>query len=301
MPPGQAYAMLDGVLWVASVVGVALVVLVLSDLFLTLLHPSGRGRLNRAVMEGVWWLLRRPGLRRAASITGPVGVASVVLLWLLLSIIGWALVYLPFVPGSFSYADDLQPRLRSDLLDAVYISTVTLATLGFGDIVPSTSWLRLLVPVQALTGFAVLTAAVTWIMQLYPALGRRRALASRLAALRRADASGQLRRLHPASASALLGGVTAELSRIAVDITHYPETAYFLDADDGSSLPATVGTAGSLAAAGADAADRDTRLGADVLAHVLDGFAGTLRSNLGVRGESTDDVLAAYTRSHGRA
>lgn len=293
--------MLGAVLWVLSLVGAALVLLVLSDLFLTLLHPGGRGRLNRAVMEGVWWLMRRPLLRRAAALTGPLGVASVVLLWLLLSILGWALVYLPFVPGAFSYAPDLEPRSRSDLLDAVYISTVTLATLGFGDIVPSTAWLRLMVPVQALTGFAVLTAAVTWMMQLYPALGRRRALAGRLSALRRAEVTVQLRRLHPASASALLGGVSVELSRIAVDIRHYPETAYFLDADDGSSLPATVGTAGSLVAAGAEAVDLDTRLGARVLGDVLDGFAGTLRSNLGLQGETTDDVLASYSRSHGRA
>jgi hypothetical protein len=35
------------------------------------------------------------------------------------------------------------------------------ATLGFGDIVPESEWLRIVVPAQALIGFALLTAAVT--------------------------------------------------------------------------------------------------------------------------------------------
>ncbi|MFC7876169.1 ion channel [Isoptericola sp. NPDC057391] len=34
---------------------------------------------------------------------------------------------------------------------------------GFGDIVPTTPWLRLATtPLQALIGFALLTAAVSW-------------------------------------------------------------------------------------------------------------------------------------------
>ena len=36
------------------------------------------------------------------------------------------------------------------VLDAVYVSLVTVARLGFGDVVPRDGWLRIAVPVQAL-------------------------------------------------------------------------------------------------------------------------------------------------------
>jgi hypothetical protein len=66
------------------------------------------------------------------------------------------------------------------VLDALYLSTVAMSTLGFGDIVPVDGWLRLVVPVQALVGFLLLTAAVSWVLQVYPAPARRRVLAVRL-------------------------------------------------------------------------------------------------------------------------
>jgi hypothetical protein len=54
---------------------------------------------------------------------------------------------------------------------------VTLATLGYGDIVPTSDLLRVLVPLEALVGFALLTAALSWVISVYPALSRRRSLA----------------------------------------------------------------------------------------------------------------------------
>lgn len=286
--------------WLWTVLGAVLLLLVGADVFVKLLHPSGRGPLSKAAMESVWWLSRRLARRGAVKMTGPFAVASVVLLWLVLSVLGWALVYLPHMPGSFSFSPGLSPLLRSDVVDAVYLSTVTLGTLGFGDIVPVSTWLRFLVPLQALSGFAVLTAAVTWVLQLYPALGRRRALAGRLSALDRAGAVDQLTALDPSSASALLDGLSAELARMTVDVTHYPETAYFLDADEATSLPAAVHVAQALVEAGAGAAHPDTRLGAAVLGHVLDDFAGVLRHSLDLEGDSTDEVFETYARSHGR-
>ena len=61
----------------------------------------------------------------------------VVLAWVVLILLGWALVYWPHQPDGFVFGSSLDPTSRAGLLDAVYLSTVTLATLGFGDIVPA--------------------------------------------------------------------------------------------------------------------------------------------------------------------
>ena len=63
------------------------------------------------------------------------------------------------------------------LVDSLYASLVAVATLGFGDITPTTSWLRILVPLEALIGFAVLTAGLSWVLSVYPVLHRRSSFA----------------------------------------------------------------------------------------------------------------------------
>jgi len=65
--------------------------------------------------------------------------------------------------------------------------------------------------VQALLGFVLLTAAVTWVLQIYPALTRRRALAIRLSLLRRADAVRVLSEEDVPMAANLLEDLAGEL------------------------------------------------------------------------------------------
>ena len=90
----------------------------------------------------------------------------VVLAWVALIVLGWTLVYWPHLEDGFFITGALQETSRGGFLDALYLSMVTVATLGFGDIVPTDEWLRIAVPVQALLGFALLTAAVTWVLQI---------------------------------------------------------------------------------------------------------------------------------------
>src|SRR3954465_3743867 len=126
---------------------------------------------------------------------------------------------------------------------------VTLGTLGFGDIVPTEEWLRIAVPVQALLGFALLTAAVTWVLQIYPALPRRRSLAIRLSLLRRADAVRVLSEEDVPMAANLLEDLAGEVVQARVDLTQYAETYYFRDGEASASLAANIGTAVQLASA----------------------------------------------------
>lgn len=273
--------------WLVSAFGVAMVALALADVFRTLCHPRGRGSLSRTVAAAVWRLGRRPAW------AGPVALASVIAAWELLVVLGWALVYLPHLPSGFVLTGSVDPATRGGLLDAIYLSLVTAATLGFGDIVPAAGWLRLAVPMQALVGFGLLTAAVSWVLQLYPALTRRRALGIRLTLLRRVGAGRD-----PAALGPLLHGLAASVVRVRVDLVQHPVTYYFRDSDRASALSAAIGYAGELAAVDVDDGAVDARLGAALLRCALRDLADVLDQRFLHVGGTTTEVLAAYATDH---
>lgn len=167
-----------------TALGIVVIVAGLMDMFHTLLHPSGQGRLSRLVLSTVWKVSKATG-HRAGSAVGPAAMVAVVLLWVVLQAAGWALIYYPHVPGGFMYSSGIDAAAYPDAVEAVYVSVVTLSTLGYGDVVATDSWIRVAAPFEALTGFALLTAALTWFTQIYPPLMRRRALALELKAGRR--------------------------------------------------------------------------------------------------------------------
>lgn len=277
-------------MWPLSLLGGVVVLGVLRDIFHTLLHPGGHGQLSRRVMRSVWWTARRAG-RLGMSLAGPLAMLAVIVTWLALMVVGWALVYLPHLPGSFSYATGLDPSSRTPLVDAAYLSLVTGATLGFGDIVPQVDWLRILTPVQAFMGFALFTAGVTWVLQIYPALGRRRALAVRLGLL--TAHLGDAQRLPPS----VLHALAAEVIAVRVDLEQYAETYYFHDGPSTSLarvLPATVALAE--AAAGLDDAERCAA--GRVLMGALDELAALLAEQFLSRGDDRDATILAYRADH---
>ena len=206
--------------WVVTVLGVAVVLAVLRDIFHTLWHPSGHGGLGRQVLAAIWRIGRpRRGHRRVRALAGPLAMVVVVMAWVALIVLGWTLIYWPHLDDGFFITESLKETSRGGLLDALYLSMVTLATLGFGDIVPTAEWLRVAVPLQAMLGFVLLTAVVTWVLQVYPALTRRRALAIRLSLLRRADAVRVLAEEDVPMAANLLEDLAGEVVQARVDLT----------------------------------------------------------------------------------
>jgi hypothetical protein len=285
--------------WLITGFGAVIVLVALRDIFHTIWHPTGRGDLSHLVMRGLWRLGQRRRDRGTAGVlTGPLALAVVILLWLALLIGGGALVYVPHMPEGFVLQSGLDVRERSVVLDAVYLSTVTLATLGFGDIVPQAGWLRVLVPAQALIGFALLTGSVTWVLQVYPALTRRRALAVRLALLRTVAPGDLVGDPESALAAPLLDDLASALVQARVDVTQYSETYYFRDGVEEAALPAMLAVASGLCAVGRAAPRKDVRVAAGLLGTAIDDFARVLDEQFLRVGGSTDEILTAYARAH---
>ncbi|MFI8825407.1 potassium channel family protein [Streptomyces sp. NPDC053431] len=286
--------------WLLSLVGGALVLFILRDVFHTLWHPTRHGGLSRVVMRAVWHVSsRRSTPWRSAGLSGPTGMLAVVALWSLTVAVGWGLIYWPHMPEDFSYATGLTPAEHAGPLDAFYYSMVTLATLGLGDIAPTSGWLRVLAPMEALIGFALLSATVAWILGIYPALARRRTLALRLSHVRRSPADE--RALDSAGGAALLDGLASGIATVTVDFLQYAESYYFFDGDENTSLPRQLGHATVLADQAARAEHPDVRLSASVLRMALEDLATVLDERFLRSGGPPDRIFAAYSDDHDRS
>lgn len=284
--------------WLVTITGAVTVVLVLRDLFHTIWHPSGHGLLAPLVMRGTWRATRSLG-ERARSLAGPLGILLVMVAWASLAVLGWALVFLPHLPGSFSYATGLLPDQRSMPLDALYLALVTVTTAGFGDIVPVEGWLRAVTPLAALMGITLVTAAVTWVLQLYPALARRRVLAVRVrllaGELEGNPAAAGLAQLPTSTVHELASAVTAT----RIDFTQYAEGYWFFDRPD-TALAAGLPVLLRLADAGRDADRSEQRVAAAVLRGSLDDLAATLDRQFLHSDRDTAGVLAMYAERSGQ-
>lgn len=215
----------------------ALLALLLADVFLTVFDPRGRGGpLNRVQNRSLWRLMRVLARRKPAALSlgAPLLVVLTLCVWVLLLVAAFAIAYYPFIdtflvsPGS----------TRGPWVEAIYYSGYTAATLGFGDIVPDLPWLRLLAPIEAFLGFALLSVSVTYLLAVYRELLAMHTLATTLDAWHEAGLLEQLERDTIAAPTerflewasvAVLHGLNAHFQ--------YPVLHYFRAEDARRALP----------------------------------------------------------------
>lgn len=180
------------------------------------------------------------------------------------------------------------------------MSAVTLTTLGYGDVVATDPWIRLATPLQALTGFALLTAALTWFTQIYPPLSRRRALALELKGLADVGWAQELPDLGPAGVSRVLDTTAAEVSKVRIDFAQHSEGFYFQEEDPDLALARQLSYALTM---------RDAALASDqpavrssgrrleiAVRHLCSELDGTFLHT----GGNPEEVVAAYAAEHRR-
>lgn len=168
--------------WAASVVGAGIGVLVVADVFLTVLHMDRDGPLARFVMKAIWRVsvhaarLAPTGGITIRGLAGPLAIAAIFVAWTALFVLAFALIYWPHL-GAFA-ADE--PIEGLGLSSALYFSGNVTTVLGLGDITPLRVPLQILTVVQAGLGFGVFTAGVTYLVNVILSAGRRNALTQRL-------------------------------------------------------------------------------------------------------------------------
>ncbi|WP_230555215.1 potassium channel family protein [Rhodococcus sp. I2R] len=284
--------------WISTIAGALLIALGLRDIYATLWHPRGLGTVSRAIFATVWRVARATSRRgNALGSVGPVGIVLTAMTWAMLLVVGWALIYLPHIVDGFYYSSSLTLQDSSNPVKALYLSIVTAATLGFGDITPAYSALRIAIPLQALMGFILFTAAISWVLQVYPALVKRRAAARQLSLLSRTDGERTVRDGEASIAYQVLASVTAALTQADMDLAQYSETYYFRDPQADMSLAATGAYALTLAAAGSQSSSADVRSAADMLSAQAGHLARELDEFLNTGG-SPEEVYRSFAENH---
>ena len=222
---------------VERVLGGVLMLLVLADVFLTVLYARmGTGLLSRQVARGTWKLFRavspRSSRGRGAvlSFCGPTIVVVLVLLWALGLAAGAALVIHPALGSGVRAGSGQTP---TDFVSALLAGGSSLSIVGAGDFSPHTTGYRLFYLFNSLVGASVLSLTLTYLMQVYTALRSRNTLGLKLhlQSGETADAAELLAGLGPEGqfdgGHNLLSEMAAEMSSTKEGHHFYPVLFYF--------------------------------------------------------------------------
>ncbi|PPS42723.1 potassium channel family protein [Chroococcidiopsis sp. TS-821] len=186
--------------WLSQILGTGLVVLALADIYMTVLYPRGeRGILSVLLARGLWQVFCF-GARfirqrdRILSYMGPTLLVVTIAVWIFLLILGFASIYWPALGNEIQMEGKATP---TDFATAIYYSGYSLVTLGTGDITPRTSTYRLLMILESMLGFSVLTINLTFLQSVYSQLMQRNIFALSLhhRTGRTADAAVMLARM----------------------------------------------------------------------------------------------------------
>ena len=213
-----------------QVVGAALILLFLADIFLTVLYArAGTGCLapywNRAVWASLRASSRLFGSRRGAilSLAGPLIVVALVGFWALGLTVGAALIIRPELGTAIKPSSGGTP---TDFITALLVAGNSLSIVGSGDYAPHTAGTRILFLINSLIGASVLSLVLSYLVQVYSALRGRNALALtiHLMTAGTGDAAEILARLGLDSKS---GDATSELGNLARALAVTKEAHHF--------------------------------------------------------------------------
>jgi hypothetical protein len=172
--------------WITIPFGLTLVGLAMLDVFLTVLHVQVESPISNHLERRVWQLLVQisrtlpPHARDELLGWGaPLMIGGIVVFWSILYVVGFALLYVPYVHSpSVFFITGVQPQFSFE--DALYFSALTFFTLGYGEIVPVHPILRLLAVLQGALGLTTLSLSVTYLLSVYPLIARKIGLAESL-------------------------------------------------------------------------------------------------------------------------
>jgi hypothetical protein len=220
-----------------QVLGAALMVLALVDVFMTVLYARARGGMiahtvSIAVWRGFRGLARLTGRHEASvlSLCGPAVLVMLLLAWALTLTLGAALIIWPELGDGVRASAGETPR---DFITALFASGNSLSIVGAGGFEPHTTAMRAVYLFNSIAGASVLSLTLTYLMQVYTALLRRNsfALTLHLLSAESDDAAELICGLGPRgnfdTGATTLADLSSELALIKEMHHLYPVLFYF--------------------------------------------------------------------------
>ncbi|HKP87615.1 MAG TPA: potassium channel family protein [Blastocatellia bacterium] len=165
-----------------TALGVGLILISANDAYVTILHSRGRnGPISHVLCRSIWraaraiaFKLSRKQRHKRLNSVGPLLMPMLIGGFIILLVLGFALVYYPRMTSDFTINREAP---IAPWIESLYFSGVTLTTLGFGDIVPRTDWMRVVAIIESGAGFGLMSLAITYVVAVYRALERKRTAA----------------------------------------------------------------------------------------------------------------------------
>lgn len=284
--------------WWTSIAGVLIVAWTLREIFKDLFQPSGSGSLSSFLGRWIFQVSKHvPSTMRTA---GPLCIVVVISCWALSITAGFALIYWGRFPQAFHAPSTESHEPLGRFWAVLYYSLAALTTLASGEILPVGSWIRLVTAAESLIGESIITASITWIVLIYPALGRMRALSRRAQALMRAQEETGID-LFTGNIADKLADLADSIFRVRVDFIHFPLIYYFHADTEGASLARSLSQLSDLAErASKDDKPEAVRLAAALLKIALSDTADVLTRRFvpEAKGQEPTAVFNAVRRDH---
>ena len=215
--------------------GAILMLLVLADVFLTVLYArAGFGIISQQLARLTWSFFRSlpaTGHRAAVlSFCGPAILVLLVLIWSLLLAFGAALIVHPELGSGIRNSSG---ETAKDFMTALFIGGSSLSIVGSSNYAPESAAMKMLFLFNAIVGMSVMSLTLTYLMQVYSALRERNTFALTLHAAsgETGDAAHLLARLFPDEQFSAgynnLSEFAAEMARMKEAHHFYPVLFYF--------------------------------------------------------------------------
>jgi hypothetical protein len=211
--------------------GAGVMLLILADLFLTVLYARvGRSLFSNRLARLVWQLFRRVARQfprckgEILSYCGPLMLLVLVGIWTLGLSLGAGMVVYPKLGKSVVATGG--PPTETDFLTAIYVGGKSLTVVGAGDFSPQTTAFRLFFMMNSVIGFSMLSLTLTYLMQIYSALQRRNvaALEAHISTDDTGDAAELIAGLGPEGA---FPNPPTRLEEMAAEMADVKETHHF--------------------------------------------------------------------------
>jgi hypothetical protein len=281
-----------------TTLGIVLILAAVRDVFHTLFNPSKQGDLSEWIARGIWRGTKRL-IPNALNFAGPVAFISVVLYWTLSVIVGFALIYYPRISQAFTFTAGLDRTQYQTVVGALDASIGSLITLSSG-IYSNQPWIQLLMGIESIIGFGLLTASVSWILSIYPVLEHRKSLAHEASLLHFTETQG-IRRLRDISESdlhSLLLGLASQLITSRNELIQFPITYYFHENERETSLAAILPYMADIAAQNVHR-EGGVAMAATVLGGAIDDYLKFVaRTFMDRRFRDRYEILAAFAADH---
>ena len=221
------------------ILGIVLFISIAIDILQTTLSMQGGGWLTSRTSHFFWkCLFYISGKNGRSAILGHAGyllLASIVVVWVLFLLFSFTFILFAF-PG---VVVESSTKIPADFLQILYYAGFSISTLGMGDFIPTTDWVKILTIFYSFTGLILLTMSVTYFIPVLSAVIEQRKLGVRLSTLGNSPQEIVLNSWNGNDFSRLLNkvdGISDSIVKYSQQHRAYPVIHYFHNTDPGTTV-----------------------------------------------------------------